>query len=142
MKKLIYVIGVIAALAFVSGCDTPEARIKKNPAAFDRLSPTDQQLVRQGRVAVGFDEDSVKLALGDPDRVIEHTDQQGQTVEWDYVNYRNDDGILLYRGYYHRMWGDPFFPYYMNFPSRQEYNQTKVMFRNGRVISVSEQTKG
>src|SRR5258708_11078734 len=105
MKTLLstFCLGVVVAL--VGGCATPEYRIKQNPEAFNRLTPSQQDLVKAGRVDVGFDKDAVKLALGSPDRVLERTDQNGPSEVWAYLNYRTVDGVVLYRGWYHPYFG-------------------------------------
>ena len=67
----------LAALCFCAGCATPQARINKNPEAFDRCTPQQQELIKQGKVGIGFDAGMVKLALGDPDRITIRTDASG-----------------------------------------------------------------
>ena len=66
--------------------------------------PPDQALVKQGQVAPGMDIATVKLALGDPDHVSIRTTASGQTQVWHYITYE-DNGVVLYAGYYHRWWG-------------------------------------
>ncbi|MDX2187558.1 MAG: hypothetical protein SFV32_11545 [Opitutaceae bacterium] len=129
-------------LAFLSGCSTPESRIAKQPELFASLQPGDQELVRQGKVAVGFTPDMVKLALGDADKVWVRTDAAGTNEVWSYTTYESDAGVYLYRGYYHR-WhyrGDPLYPYYLTVPSRREREEIRLQFKDGRV-SVVEQVK-
>lgn len=129
-------------LLLVAGCATPEARIKRNPDAFNQLSPGDQQLIREGKVALGFTPEMVKLALGDPDRVFLRTDAAGTSESWSYTTYEGPDGALLYRGFYHRYYGfgDPFYPYYLSYPSRREREYFKVVFTAGRVSSIEQQS--
>lgn len=132
-----------AALLFAAGCATPEARIKRNPELFGQLSPADQDLIRQGKVALGFTPEMVKLALGDPDRIYTRTDASGVSESWSYTTYEGPDGMLLYRGYYHRFhrgWGDPFYPYYLTYPGRKEREYFKVVFTAGRVSSIEQQS--
>jgi hypothetical protein len=89
---------VLAVLA--GGCATPESRIKESPAAFARLTPDQQALVRAGQVATGFDMDAVRLALGDPDRVVTVTNAAGRRQVWHYLAYGDDDGRIVFDGYY------------------------------------------
>jgi hypothetical protein len=122
-------------------CSTPQARINKEPEVFGRLSTADQQLIREGKVAVGFTPEMVKLALGDPDRVYTRTDTNGVNEAWAYTTYETDDGVLLYRGFYHRRWGDPlFYPYYASYSGRRSREYLKVVFTDGRVTLVESQT--
>src|SRR4051794_23182954 len=44
----------IIVMAFCAGCATPEARIQKNPEVFAKLPPNEQQLIREGKVGIGF----------------------------------------------------------------------------------------
>jgi len=140
--KTMFLFFIAAAVAVFAGCSTPEARIKKNPEIFSRLSAPDQQLIREGKVAIGFTPEMVRLALGDPDRVSTRTDAAGVNESWSYTTYETDEGVILYRGYYHRFmgWGDPFFPYYMSYPSRREREYFKVVFAGGRVSAVEQQS--
>jgi hypothetical protein len=140
MKTLSVLISC-AALALLAGCSTPETRIQGNPQAFASLSPGDQQLIRDGRVAVGFTPEMVRLALGDPDRIYTRTDANGVNESWSYTTYESDAGVMLYRGYYHRYYCDPFYyPYYSSYPSRRSREYLKIVFVGGRVSSIESQT--
>ena len=126
----------------VAGCSTPQTRINKNPEAFAQLTPDQQELVKKGQVAIGFDMETVKLALGDPDRVRTRTDGNGTSEVWSYVNYKGPGDIPLYRGYYHRysVWGDPLYPYYLNYPGRHERERFRVAFKDGRVTLIEQES--
>lgn len=141
MRKLALFFAVICLL-FAAGCSTPAARIERHPEVFNQLAPGDQQLIREGKVAIGFTPEMVKLALGDPDRKFLRTDANGTSESWSYTTWEGPDGALLYRGYYHRYygWGDPLFPYYLSYPSRREREYFKVVFTGGRVSSIEQQT--
>jgi outer membrane protein assembly factor BamE (lipoprotein component of BamABCDE complex) len=133
----------VAGLAVLAGCATPQTRIERNPQIFSSLSPTDQELIKQGKVAVGFTPDEVKLALGDPDRIYIRTDASGTNETWSYVTYETDDGVLLYRGYYHRFyrWGDPYFPYYTAYSARRPRESFRVIFSAGRVATIEQEKR-
>jgi hypothetical protein len=73
MKTTIVFFTLLCGLVILTGCSTPESRIAKQPDLFNSLTPDQQQMIREGRVGIGFDMDMVKLALGDPDRVRERT---------------------------------------------------------------------
>ncbi len=134
---------VVAGLVVLAGCATPQSRIDRNPQIFSTLSPADQQLIKDGKIAVGFTPDMVKLALGDPDRIYMRTDAAGTNETWSYTTYETDDGVLLYRGYYHRYyrWGDPYFPYYTAFPARREHETFRVIFSAGRVATIEQEKR-
>ena len=149
MKHFLSFVIIIAGLALATGCSSPETRIAKQPELFNRLTPDQQQMIREGRVGIGFDQDMVKLALGDPDRVRLRTDLNGSTEVWTYIAYESADGMMLYRGWYHRGWGYPYpyyggyyggyYPYYMDVAGRRERSRDEVVFREGRVISVEQE---
>lgn len=134
---------LVAGLAVLAGCSTPQTRIDRNPQIFSTLSPTDQELIKQGKIAVGFTQDEVKLALGDPDRIYVRTDANGTNETWSYVTYETDSGVLLYRGYYHRFyrWGDPYYPYYTAYSARRERESFRVIFSAGRVATIEQEKR-
>ena len=139
-NKTLAVAGAVFALG-LAGCSTPETRISRSPELFASLSAADQQTIKEGRVALGFTPEMVKLALGDPDRVWTRTDSSGVSEVWRFMTYESDAGVYLYRGYYHRhyFYGDPFFPYYLNYPARRERDYLKITFTGGRVSAIEEE---
>jgi hypothetical protein len=144
MKKILPAFVLAGLIALVSGCTSPTSRINENPELFARLTPEQQELIKQGRVAIGFDKDMVHLALGDPDHIRIRTDAQGEAEVWSYVTYEADNGMLLYTGYYHRRFygrGRMIYPYYMAYPSRREHEHFRVIFRNGRVVSIESEMR-
>ncbi|SDR69299.1 hypothetical protein [Opitutus sp. GAS368] len=138
MKTLVCTLALAAGFV-LAGCSTPATRISQNPAAFDRATPEQQSLIKQGKVGIGFDESLVQLALGVPDRITDRTSVHGKTVTWHYVDYETDEGMLLYRGWYHRgFWGGPY-AYYADFPNRRARDHFKVMFSEGKVVLIEEE---
>lgn len=138
MRGWIAVLGVLVLAA----CSTPAARIKRNQAAFDALAPTEQALIREGKVAIGFTPDMVLLAVGDPDQRWARTDAKGKSEIWSYTTYDGRDGAPLYRGYYHRYHdGYPFFydSFYHGSARAREY--FKVTFEGGRVTAVEQTSR-
>ena len=140
MKILSFLIAC-AALVVAAGCSTPQARINRSPEAYAKLSAADQQLIREGKVAVGFTPEMVRLALGDPDRVSTRTDANGVNEAWSYATYETEKGVVLYRGFYHRQWCDPLiYPYYASYPSRRTREYLKIVFADGRVSVIEQQS--
>lgn len=139
MKTLLSFLTLMAGLVALAGCSSPETRIAKQPELFNRLTPEQQQMIKEGRVGIGFDQDMVKLAIGEPDRMRERLDASGRSEVWIYTNYESPDGMILYRGWYHRGWGGPFYPYYLNVDSRRERSRDEVVFRDGKVVSVEQE---
>lgn len=153
-RNLILPVLAAAGLLLASGCSTVESRIAQNQEFFNALKPDQQALIKKGEVAIGFDAEMVKLAVGDPDYVRERTDVTGQAEVWGYTNWETYDGVVLYRGYYHRHWGgfhgrrgyyaywdSPYFmfPYFEAFPQRRARDYLKITFRNGRVTEIDRE---
>ena len=136
-----FLFAVALTAAALLGCSTPATRIKANPEVFARLDPQQQALVRAGQIALGFDFEGVKLALGDPDRVTVRTTSDGETVIWHYVTYEAN-GRVLFTGYYHtsrRWWGwGPSYAYYLDYPNRRERDRFRVEFKRGVVSAITE----
>ncbi len=140
----------LAALALcavlLAGCDTPDSRIKSSPDVFARLNPDQQALVKNGQIAVGFDMEAVKLALGDPSHIVIRTTAAGQHQVWHYVTYEDYQGVVIYGGYWHRYrgWGGPNFymgaPYYNGYPARV-HDRLKVEFDAANRVESIEQEK-
>jgi hypothetical protein len=138
------------AALFFAGCSTPETRIRANPEIFNRLSVDEQNLIIQGQVAIGFDREMVRLAVGEPDRVWTRTDLEGATEAWSYTTYETYDGFPLYRGFYHRYYGGFYgglrhgyghYPYYLSYPERRDREVFKVVFKEGRVIAIEQESR-
>jgi outer membrane protein assembly factor BamE (lipoprotein component of BamABCDE complex) len=135
---------VAACAAFLAGCSTPESRIADSPQVFNRLNPDQQALVKAGQIAVGFDMDTVKLAIGEPDRKLIETDATGQHEIWRYVTYEDYQGAVIYGGYYHRYrgWGGPYFwagvPYYDGYPARVHERLRVIFDTTGHVASIQQ----
>ena len=132
----------LLAVIFVAGCSTTESRIRKNPEAFARLTQEQQSLIIQGKVGIGFDKEMVQLAIGEPDRLITRTDENGTSEVWSYTTYEGPTGAYLYRGWYHRyyMLHDPLYPYYLDTPGRRDRERFRVVFRNDRVVEIQQET--
>lgn len=124
---------------FLTGCVSPDTRIKRNQAVFDQLAPTEQALIREGKVAIGFTPDMVRLAVGDPDQRWARTDASGTSEVWTYATYESNLGVTLYRGYYHRFHGGyPFYydTFYRSAARPREY--FRVTFVEGAVSEIQE----
>lgn len=141
MKTSFFFLLAVAVTALVSGCATPDARIKRSPEIFARLPAEQQQLVKEGRVGIGFEADAVMLALGAPDRKWTRTDSTGVSEIWSYTTWENDLGQPLYRGWYHG-YADVSPLYYMNYPARKEREYFKVVFgKNGKVSAIEQDSR-
>lgn len=148
MKTLVLALALLTGL-FLAGCSTPATRIQQNPAAFDRATPAQQELIKQGKVDIGFDTELVELALGAPDRTKERIDASGKKFIWSYVNYEAANGAYLYRGWYHRGWdrwggsywgGGPYYAFYTDYPDRRERERFRIVFKDGKVTEIEHES--
>ena len=82
MKPRIFLVVLLLTLA---GCaTTPADRIAQHQTVFNAWPAEVQAKIRAGQVAVGFTEEQVRMALGDPERVITRTTAQGVSLVWAY----------------------------------------------------------
>jgi hypothetical protein len=149
-KICLFLAGAVGAL-ILGACSTPDTRIQADPATFARLTPQQQAMVKAGQVSIGMDMPTVKLAMGDADRVTMRSDTNGQTQVWHYVTYE-DNGVILYTGYYHRGWSGrrgwggwgwwgPDYPYFMDYPNRSVHDRLRVEFgANNLVVAVTQES--
>ena len=141
-RHTLHCLAVALAAFSLVGCSTTASRIRQNPELFASYSAEQQDLIKQGKVAIGFDMDAVRLALGAPDHVRTRVTNDGTTQIWSYVTYETPDGFPLYRGWYHRYyrWGDPVYPWYVGYAGRREHEHFRVVFdRRGRVTAIEQE---
>ena len=140
-NRLITILGA-AAILLAAACSTPAARIKANPEAFARLNRDQQLLVQAGQVVLGFSEEAVRLALGDPDRVTTRTDERGESMVWHFLSYEVE-GRALFTGYYHsgrNWWGwGAAYPYYLDYPARTVRDRFRMEFLGGKVVAITRE---
>ena len=74
----------LLALAVLAACSTTDTRIRDRQSAFDSYPPAIQQKIRAGQVDVGFTPDMALMALGEPDRRYQRTDEHGASEIWAY----------------------------------------------------------
>jgi len=138
MKRYLLFLGSLLGLSFLVGCSTPQTRIRSNPELFNNLPAGDQELIKQGKVAVGFTAEMVKLAVGEPDRIYTRTDAAGKNEVWVYTSYSSRGGTMVYySGFYHRH-HPGMYPYWQDYNDREVLERYKVMFQGGKVAAIEE----
>jgi hypothetical protein len=95
MKKLTLLTLASCALLFAACSTTQNQRITQNQAAFDSYTPAERQMIRTGQIAVGFDQDMVRMALGDPSREATVDTAAGKQIAWEYRQLKPSLGIGL-----------------------------------------------
>jgi len=86
----LFVMVLLAACASSSN-----QRITQNQALFNTYTPAEKKMIRTGQVAVGFDQDQVRMALGEP--TIERTVSTagGKSIVWEYREIHPSLGLSL-----------------------------------------------
>jgi hypothetical protein len=94
--KLMSAASLIACLFLLLGCATTQnKRITQNEALFNTYTPMERKLIRMGEVAVGFDQDQVRMALGDPSRETTVDTAAGKAVVWEYREINPSLGLSV-----------------------------------------------
>jgi hypothetical protein len=94
MKTLTYALLLLSLLA--AGCGTTKTqRITQNEALFNTYTPAERRMIRTGQVAVGFDQDMVRMALGDPSRETTVDTAGGKQIAWEYRELKPFLGLSL-----------------------------------------------
>ncbi len=132
---------LIAFLILVlAGCAGPERRIARDPELFASLTPTEQALIRDGTIAVGFTPAMVRMAIGEPNQRWRRTDASGQAEVWSYTSRAGYDGAPLDHGRPHRIDEDrPYFADQVRAAGSRPRELLRVTFRDGRVVEIERQ---
>lgn len=73
-----------AAIVALAACSTTSSRIQGKQAEFDRYPAEAQQKIRAGEVGVGFTQEQVRLALGEPSRTYTQQTAAWESEVWAY----------------------------------------------------------
>lgn len=77
---------VALVLGGLAGCASkPADRIAADRATFEAWPADVQEKVAAGEIAVGFTAEQVRMALGEPSRVVKRTGQGGERTVWDFA---------------------------------------------------------
>ena len=161
-RRLIFralVLSAACSALFLTSCATTETRISQHPEMFQRLSPGDQALVREGKIRNGMSRDGVYLAWGGPDQKTTAVIHGKPAETWVYTGtsyypypYGWGPGVYggfygyghvrrHYRGGYYRHgygrygYGGIYDPFYSIYRPSVHYPERTVSFQNGRVVA-------
>lgn len=148
MKIRSIVFPLFGLLAFFTGCQSVNDRIKEKPAAFAQADAAAQDKIKQGIIDLGFSEDLVYLALGKPDQKRESIGPTGKTVTWIYNTYYQRYDGSHFAGYSRRVYFDPYLktyrvyyrPVYAEVYTDETEERIRIVFKDGKV-AVIEQSK-
>ena len=109
---------------FLAGCATTSYRISHHPEIYQRLSPSDQQLVSAGQIRNGMPRDAVYLA----------SYNSYPYYPYPYPFYGGFGFSRIHGHRFFNFYYDPFYdPFFFN--QRVSYPYKTVSFQNGRVIA-------
>jgi len=95
MSRVFKVIS-LASAALIAGCaSSPQARIDADRARYESYSLEARERINAGRIDLGFTPDMVRMALGEPSRVVERRAENETTEVWVYTRNRPRFGIGL-----------------------------------------------
>jgi hypothetical protein len=94
-RRSLALLGSLALLMSLSlACaSTPAKRIKEQQALFDTYPADVQATIRTGKVALGYDQDMVRMALGKPDETSTELRQDGEILTWGYT--KSSPGVSI-----------------------------------------------
>ncbi len=75
---------VLLATGLLSACSTPDSRIAENQAVFARYPAAVQQKIRAGKIDLGYTQEMVRFALGEPSRQMIQQTETGPVELWMY----------------------------------------------------------
>lgn len=96
MPKLAFTSMLVALTGILpAGCGSfgVAARINERPAVFSALNATEQAMIREGEIDVGFTTDMVYLALGKPSTIQTLESANGPLTLWVYQRYVVPQGM-------------------------------------------------
>jgi hypothetical protein len=139
MMRLLLPVILIPALFLFAGCaSTPQKRIAANPDLFAAFPTEIQEMVRHGQIDLGFNQDMVRLALGDPQEVSTRRSADGTQVFWVYYGVRftqefvqPDFGLAFNRYYFYR-------PFPRTVTRRESFVRSRIEFIDGIVTTVEQ----
>lgn len=145
IKKLLAPLLSFLLLFALASCITSQQlrdrRIAANPETFNSFSPEIREKVRVGQIEMGFTEEMVRLAWGNPHQIYARTTEKGNAVVWTYSRTRTmtqtDRMTVPVRVYdragrssiqYQNVW--------INRDTQQDYTVARVEFIGGMVSAI------
>lgn len=145
MKKTIRMSLWAGGLLLLVGCATPARRIEANMDLFNTFPPEAQELIRAGRIDIGFTQPMVKMALGRPDRLFQRKTEKGQSEVWIYTQRLSrpissfvDTGYYV-RGRNGRRYWNPSGTW-VDHDEIYEVERLRVEFDGDRVSAIEQRT--
>lgn len=127
----------LACLAVLGACSTPHARIQRNLAQFQSYPEEARRAISSGKVALGFTEEMVRMALGSPSRIYRRTTAQGIYDVWVY-RATETQNATVYPGSNPQSLGTDLIATAV---VSQYFEAARVVFDHGKVVEIEELAK-
>ncbi|MDQ5977079.1 MAG: hypothetical protein QG602_51 [Verrucomicrobiota bacterium] len=144
--RLFRTLVLATSLGFLAGCQTIESRIQERPEAFYKLDRETQDKILQGIIDIGYNEDMVYMALGEPSEKRERVTADGRTVTWIYNTYYTRYDGREHVGYHRRVYYDPLLrsyrvhyrPVFADTYREEKDERIRITFQGGRVTEIEQ----
>ena len=94
-RRWVSVVAIALLASSWLGCETPQARIKRDRPLYESFSPEAQRKIAAGQVDVGFSPEMVLMALGRPTLKYERESQGTRQEVWVYRERGGNPGVGL-----------------------------------------------
>ena len=125
-------------LASCATKSTIEMRRQEKFSAYDALPADQKAMVDAGQIRVGMSADTVYIAWGKPNEILESEDpQQGHLVFWRYYgSWLQENRYWAYREVNHGRRGGAYLERYLTSDySPRDYVRSEIVLKEGKVIS-------
>lgn len=127
----------VASLVVLVGCSsTPQDRISQNRSRYESFPAEVQRKITDGQVDVGFTEEMVTMALGEPGRKFRRADARGESEVWVYYKRKPQFGFGF--GVSSGGYGGVSSGVSMSTAPNPHDEFQRVIFQNGRVTEVEK----
>ncbi len=148
--RLFRTLVLASSLGFLAGCQTVESRIQERPEAFYKLDRETQDKILQGIIDVGYSEDMVYLALGEPSEKRTRVTENARTVTWIYNTYYTRYDGRDHVGYYRQVYYDPLLktyrmhyrPVFADSYREEKEERIRITFQDGCVTVIEQAQEG
>lgn len=83
--KIFKALLLVSVSLILAACGTTKSdRIQQNQALFNSYTAAEKRMIRTGQIGIGFDQDMVRMSLGDPSRQTSVDTAAGTQVAWEY----------------------------------------------------------
>lgn len=134
----------LALVLALAGCATPDRtdprsvakRREQRAAAYAALPPEHRELVDQGQIRAGMNEDAVFIAWGAPAQVLRSGDASGESVTWLYESTTSDNYLTWNFREVTRKDGSTYLDRFMDRDINvRNYVSAELTFRGGRLAT-------